>query len=140
MNKRIIICCDGTSNSALAKDTIPTNIQRISELLLPTGSDGKMQTIYYHPGVGTPTTDSDEGSYYDQAIGKSLDLHVKELYKFLVDNYCEGDEIYCFGFSRGAFTVRTLLGLIKHFGILKKDGYGETTSSTGKILKSYYDA
>ncbi len=58
----------------------------------------------------------------------------------LVDNYEDGDEIYCFGFSRGAFTVRTLLGLIKHFGILKKNGYGSNLNSEGEIEKSYYDA
>lgn len=141
MSKRIIICCDGTANSALVKGAVPTNIQRISELLLPVGTDGKTQITYYHSGVGVPTTDIDSsGSYYDQAIGRSLDLHVKELYKFLVDNYVKGDEIYCFGFSRGAFTVRTLLGLIRHFGILDKSGYGEQINAAGKIEKYYYDA
>ncbi len=85
MSKRIIVCCDGTANSGLAKGAVPTNIQRISELVSTSGTDGKTQITYYHPGVGVPTTDVDSsGSVYDQAIGTSLDLHVKEIYKFLV--------------------------------------------------------
>lgn len=56
------------------------------------------------------------------ALGIGLKTNVQEAYTFLANNYHEGDEIFLFGFSRGAYTVRSLAGLIAHIGILTKKG------------------
>ena len=77
------------------------------------------QVAYYDPGVGT------RGSvrwmdWWDQATGWSVDENVKQAYEFLMNFYEDGDRIYLFGFSRGAFTVRVLAGLITKTGLLYK--------------------
>ncbi len=116
--KRIIVCSDGTWNKPeedLTKD-YPTNVLKFSRAIKPVDDIGVAQTVFYDWGVG---------SYYDKvgggAFGAGLDKNVMDGYRYIVHNYDEGDEIFLFGFSRGAYTVRCLAGLINNCSILKKE-------------------
>ncbi|MCO6418482.1 DUF2235 domain-containing protein [Siccirubricoccus sp. KC 17139] len=118
--KRLVICCDGTWNDADSAEDF-TNVTRIARAILPNDTRGPSlvpQIVYYHAGVGTT------GGVVDQmiggAIGLGLSRNVRDAYAFLAHNYCEGDEIFLFGFSRGAYTVRSVAGLIGWAGLLHK--------------------
>lgn len=117
MLKRIVICADGTWNRPekdLKKD-FPTNVLRLARAIKPLDSNQIPQQVFYDWGIG---------SYYDKVIGgttgKGLHKNIMDDYRYLVQNYNPGDEIYLFGFSRGAYTVRCLCGLINNCGILKR--------------------
>ncbi|MEA3353466.1 MAG: DUF2235 domain-containing protein [Campylobacterota bacterium] len=114
MKRRIIICADGTWNTP--EDENPTNIVKLSRAIKPVADDGTPQQVFYDWGIG---------SYHDSAVagvsGKGLHKNIMDNYRYIVQNYSEGDEIYLFGFSRGAYTVRSLCGLINNCGILKRD-------------------
>jgi hypothetical protein len=113
--RRLIICCDGTWN--WPEPERETNVVRMVRALLP-DDNGVPQIIHYHEGVGT-------GNFLDRLLGGStgvgLSASVKACYGFLADNYKAGDEIFLFGFSRGAFVVRSLAGMIGAVGMLRKD-------------------
>lgn len=116
--KRLVLCFDGTWNTA-DNGGSPTNIVRIARMIPTTDSKGVMQIVHYDEGVGT-------GEKIDKLVGGAfgigLDNHVKNGYRFLSQNYEPGDEIYIFGFSRGAFTARSLGGFIGACrGVLKRD-------------------
>lgn len=117
MAKRIAIFCDGTWNSAdQAKDDrpCPTNVVRLA-LRVARHARDQVQVVYYGQGVGTGgSLDKFTGG----AFGKGLDDNLFAAYRFLVLNYEPGDEIYLFGFSRGAYTARSLGGMIRKCGIL----------------------
>lgn len=121
--KRIVLCADGTWNESeeVSKETSrpqPTNVLKVARAVKPRASDGVDQVVYYHKGVGTlGKTDQWTGG----AFGNGMELNVRDLYRFLVYNYEPGDQIYLFGFSRGAFTVRTLVGFMAQVGLLEKD-------------------
>lgn len=120
--KRIIICCDGTWNSPEdehERSSGPTNVIKLSRAILPFDDKSqKHQITYYLAGVGT-------GGLLDKikggAFGEGLSANIKDAYLFLINNYREGDELWFFGFSRGAYTARSLIGLIKNSGLLKKE-------------------
>jgi uncharacterized protein (DUF2235 family) len=116
--KRLILCFDGTWNTA-DNGGSPTNIVRIARMLPTTDAKGIKQIVHYDEGVGT-------GEKIDKLIGGAfgigLDNHVKNGYRFLSQNYEPGDEVYIFGFSRGAFTARSLGGFIGACrGVLKRE-------------------
>lgn len=117
MKKRIVICADGTWNRPekdLDKD-VPTNVLRMARSIKPVGRDRMPQQVFYDWGIG---------SYYDPVIGgatgKGINKNIMDDYRYIVQNYAPGDELYLFGFSRGAYTVRSLCGLINNCGILKR--------------------
>ncbi|MDC0886193.1 DUF2235 domain-containing protein [Altererythrobacter sp.] len=113
--KRVIICCDGTWQS-LDNDW-PTNVQRIGQFVVPS-TPTATQTLYYDQGVGLKNIlDRITGG----AFGQGLDGEIEQAYSFLSLNYEEGDEIYLFGFSRGAYTIRSLAGLIRCCGIVRRN-------------------
>ena len=112
------MCCDGTWNS-LGEER-ETNVVDLVRAIKPVGTadDGKIsQIVHYHLGVGT-------GNILDQffggAIGVGLSSSVKACYSFLVDNFEDGDEIFLFGFSRGAYVVRSVAGMVGSVGLLQK--------------------
>jgi uncharacterized protein (DUF2235 family) len=72
-------------------------------LCAPTSTDGKTQLAYYEIGVNGVVGGS---------TGKGLDANIRRAYEWLIENYSDGDEIFIFGFSRGAYTARSLAGLI----------------------------
>jgi uncharacterized protein (DUF2235 family) len=116
--KRIIICCDGTWNKPeedLEKD-YPTNVLKFSRSIEPISSKNVVQTVFYDWGIGSYHASTSGG-----ALGKGLDKNIKDCYRFIIHNYDLGDELYFFGFSRGAYTVRSLCGLINNCSILKKE-------------------
>lgn len=134
--KRLAVFCDGTWNKAdQAHDgqPCPTNVVRLAMRVARAGADGTPQVSYYDQGVGT-------GNRLDRwtggAFGKGLDTNLYEAYRFLMLNYELGDEIFLFGFSRGAYTVRSLAGMVRKCGILARrdaDLYGEA-------IRTYCDA
>lgn len=118
--KRIVICCDGTWNTPDKNEEgvpVPTNVVKIAEAVSQTVKDGTSQLMYYDPRVGT------SGSWlkraFDGATGSGLSHNILEAYRYLISNYKAGDQLFFFGFSRGAFTVRSLAGLIRNSGILR---------------------
>ena len=120
--KRIITCSDGTWNKPSTTQKgkpIRTNVQKIFDLICKRDAQNILQIKYYDQGIGA------EGNWFtrtfDGATGKGIDNNIMDAYKFIVWNYEPGDEIYLFGFSRGAYTARSLAGLIRKSGILKKN-------------------
>lgn len=118
MGKRIAIFCDGTWNSAdQAKEDMPcpTNVVKLA-LRVAKRDQGNPQLVYYGQGVGT-------GGSLDKltggAFGHGLDDNLFAAYRFLMLNYEPGDELFLFGFSRGAYTARSLAGMIRKCGILR---------------------
>jgi uncharacterized protein (DUF2235 family) len=113
MTRRIALCFDGTWNTV--KDH--TNVSRIHEAIrvLPDTADDP-QIKYYDTGVGT--------RWYDRILGGStgagLSENIIQGYAWLTDNYRDDDEIFLFGFSRGAFTARSVSGLIGRCGIPRR--------------------
>lgn len=109
--RNLVVLSDGTGNSAAALNK--TNVWRLYEALDLSGID---QIATFGDGVGTSK------SKWVRPIGLALGIGVKknvvQLYKFLCRNYGDSDRIWCFGFSRGAFTVRTLSGLIHYEGLV----------------------
>ena len=119
MAKNIIICCDGTGNQF--GDHNSNVVKLYSTLII----DGKRQIGYYHPGVGTmgdPTAHNKISSAWSVvmglAFGVGLLANVGDAYRFLMNTYEDGDRVYLFGFSRGAYTVRALAGVLHMFGLL----------------------
>jgi uncharacterized protein (DUF2235 family) len=109
MAKRIVICSDGTGNTAIKGRG--TNVFKLFEAVDLTGHrfDPSVtpQIALYDDGVGTENFKPIK--IFAGATGYGLGRNAKQLYKELVRIYDPGDEIYMFGFSRGAFTVRTLV-------------------------------
>jgi uncharacterized protein (DUF2235 family) len=113
MAKRLVVCCDGTWNAANQK--YRTNVSKVARAVLPASADGTEQRVGYLNGVGTKWTEKLPGG----AFGWGLSGKVREAYCFLVENFEPGDELFLFGFSRGAYTVRSLAGLVRNSGILR---------------------
>lgn len=118
--KNILICCDGTGNEFSENNTNVVETCAIVEK-----SDN--QILFYDPGVGTGGWEYMQGkspgkdtlkSLSDQATGDGLQNNVNDAYKFLMNTYEQGDRIFLFGFSRGAFTVRSLAGMLYKVGLL----------------------
>ena len=121
--KRIVILCDGTWN--VAEHPHPTNVVRIAQALAPTGDDGLAQVPLYVEGVGTGRRGVTWlARLSDRVLGGLLGLglldNVVEAYRHLVFLHEPGDEVYVFGFSRGGFTARSLVGFISFTGLLAR--------------------
>lgn len=110
MNKTIVILSDGTGNSA--SKPFKTNVWRLYQALDLT----RNQVAFYSDGVGNENFKPLR--YLGLAFGFGLAGIIKELYTFLCRNYQPGDRIFLFGFSRGAFAVRILAGLIARCGVV----------------------
>jgi uncharacterized protein (DUF2235 family) len=118
--KRIVLCCDGTWNRAdqeSAGKPCPTNVIKIAYRLCKRADDIE-QIIYYDQGVGTGDL---EDKLLGGATGAGLEQNIHDAYIFLMANYESGDEIYIFGFSRGAFTARSISGMIHKCGIIRRE-------------------
>jgi uncharacterized protein (DUF2235 family) len=112
VSKRLIVFCDGTWNRA--DQPAPTNVCKLREAV---DTSVAHQLVHYEPGVGTRRWERVSGG----AFGFGLSRNVQDCYRFLVDNYEPGDELFFFGFSRGAFTARSLAGLVRNSGILCRE-------------------
>ncbi|NEQ37828.1 MAG: DUF2235 domain-containing protein [Okeania sp. SIO3I5] len=111
--KRLVICCDGTWQDL--KSSYPSNIVKLTQGVKPIASDGIPQILFYDSGIGT-----ENQKLLGGAAGVGIDANIQDGYRFLCLNYVPGDEIYLFGFSRGAYTVRSLAGMIYCSGLLKR--------------------
>jgi uncharacterized protein (DUF2235 family) len=123
MKKRLIVCCDGTWNRADHVDhgkPAPTNVWKLHEAIDRTAVAAVPQHAHYEEGVGTRPREQVLGG----GFGVGLSRNVQECYAFLVDRYEPGDELFFFGFSRGAFTARSLAGLVRNSGILRPENRG----------------
>jgi len=120
--KRIIVCADGTWNN----DDLQTNDTNVSILArsihASQHTENVLQIVLYLRGVGT--TGLKLETLIEGATGFGIDDNIRSAYQFISQNYIPGDQIYLFGFSRGAFTVRSLAGLITACGILKRQSLG----------------
>ena len=118
MPKKIVICCDGTGNEF--GDANSNVVKLYSTLII-----NNEQVGYYHPGVGTMGAPTARGRIEKAwtrikglAFGAGLLDNVADAYRYLMDTYADGDQIYLFGFSRGAYTARVLGGVLHMFGLL----------------------
>jgi uncharacterized protein (DUF2235 family) len=129
MSKIIVLLADGTGNSAA--QLFKTNVWRLYKALdlRDPPPDGSIRQIaYYHDGVGTssfkPLT------MLGGVFGVGLKRNVIDIYTFLCRNYDEGDRIFAYGFSRGAFTIRVLAGVVLTQGVLRCRVKGERKDAT----------
>ena len=112
--KRIVICSDGTWASPA--QATPTNILKLSRGVAPNDAHGNKQVVFYDWGVGT-----DRKKVGGGIGGEGIDKNIMDCYRFIVHNYEPGDELFFFGFSRGAYTIRSLAGFIRNCGLLKRE-------------------
>ncbi|WP_124552182.1 DUF2235 domain-containing protein [Methylophilus methylotrophus] len=140
--RKLIVCCDGTWNnlnqSELGVPT-PTNVVKLFYSLAKEDSNGIKQIAYYHPGVGTENKFLNK--YLGGGLGVGLGKNIKSAYKWICDQYEDGDQLYLFGFSRGAFTVRSLSGFLERFGILDLNAYSvrEAWDKVDAAYEAYKD-
>jgi uncharacterized protein (DUF2235 family) len=113
MPKKLIIFCDGTWNKPTEYST---NVLRMLQATQPKDYDKNPQIVHYIPGIGTRKGESLRGGTF----GYGISDNIMDAYSFIVSNYECGDEIFLFGFSRGAYTARSIAGLVRNFGILKR--------------------
>ena len=116
METNIILCSDGTGNTTVKNRG--TNVFKLFEAI-DTHHTSPPQLSVYDDGVGSGTSKISQA--LGGGVGYGLSRNVKQLYTALVRNYNPGDSIYMFGFSRGAFTVRSLAGMISYMGIIDRE-------------------
>ncbi len=121
MAKRLIVCSDGTWNRPDQRsggEYRPSNVVKMWRAIEPVAPNGVRQIKFYDEGVGT------EGNRLQRIIGGvsglGLEKNILDGYRFLMHTYEPGDEILLFGFSRGAYTVRSLAGMLRNCGLLQK--------------------
>jgi uncharacterized protein (DUF2235 family) len=124
MSRNIVICCDGTGNEYSESNS---NVVKLYTALVC----DREQLTYYHPGVGTMgarATLTPVGRWWTKVIGLAFGYgisdNVADAYQFLMRNFEPGDQVYVFGFSRGAYTARVLCGLLHIAGLLTKGNEG----------------
>jgi uncharacterized protein (DUF2235 family) len=130
MPRNLVICCDGTNNSL---DSPLTNVAHLGALA--DIGDNSRQLTYYDAGVGveaSPKQRTRIGAAFSKwsgsAFGTGLVENVAHAYEHLVSNYTQGDQVYLFGFSRGAYTVRVIAGLLHNYGLLRPEHASEAAS------------
>lgn len=118
---KIAVFFDGTWNRADQHATnglrCPTNVVKLFEAMLSDDGRDNPQIAHYIRGIGTRKLERMRGG----GFGYGISDNIKEGYRFLVSNYRPGDDIYIFGFSRGAYAARSLAGLIRNVGILRRE-------------------
>ena len=122
--KNIVICCDGTGNKFGLQNS---NVVKLYACL----AVGAEQFAYYHPGLGTigsPNQNGPLGRKWTMllglAFGRGFRDNLADAYRFLMQHYADGDRVYLFGFSRGAYTVRALTGALSLYGLLCRGNEG----------------
>ncbi len=128
--KKIILLSDGTGNSAAA--VFRTNVFRLYQALDLSLKD---QVVFYDDGVGTSTFKP--LAMLGGAFGFGLKRNVLDLYVELSRTYQPGDKLYMFGFSRGAFTIRILAGLILKYGLVPNGGEADMRKNAAAAFRQY---
>jgi uncharacterized protein (DUF2235 family) len=131
MHKNIAIFCDGTWQSL--SQWFPTNVSCVARCVAPAEKANSCpQVAFYGDGVGVPEGVLPEATkLLGGGMGQGLDAKIAEAYQFLCLNYVPGDRIFIFGFSRGAYTARSLSGLLRKCWILRRDQVGFVTDALG---------
>jgi hypothetical protein len=116
--KRLVVCCDGTWNKPDNEQV--TNVEKIARTVQsdPSATGGVYQLVYYISGVGAGSYEADR--LLGGAFGFGLFHNVIACYRFLAQNYEPDDEIFILGFSRGAYTARSVAGMLASVGLLTK--------------------
>jgi uncharacterized protein (DUF2235 family) len=114
--KRLIICCDGTWQR-LYGDSL-TNVALTARAVSSRDGQGRPQIVYYSAGAGASLSGL---NLWNGMTGDDLDDHLLDAWLFINLNYEPGDQLYLFGFSRGAYTVRSLAGLLRKVGVLRRE-------------------
>ena len=134
MPRKLVVCMDGTWNKPGQKDEgvqTKTNVLKLSEAL----SKVSDQIGGYFRGVGTDRGESVTGG----AFGWGLFDQIKDGYRFLREQFQPNDQIYIFGFSRGAYSARSLCGMVLRCGIIKRDANPKFPESTSALLTTQQD-
>lgn len=131
--RNLVVLCDGTGNQ------VEDNLSHVLKLYRIAVKD-EDQLVFYHPGVGTIGLQRSWGRMLQSvkqvlglATGWGLDDNMLEAYNFLCHTYEDGDRIFLFGFSRGAYTVRAVAGMIHLIGLLRP----EQLNLAGYALTAY---
>ena len=122
MSKNIVVCCDGTGNQVDEGNL--SNVLKLFQIMRKSAD----QRVYYNPGIGTIGTDDrwtkfkqDVKGVFGLATGYGLDDDIIAAYSYIAEHYQDGDAIFLFGFSRGAYTIRALAGFMHMVGLLPPD-------------------
>lgn len=132
--KRLVLCCDGTwcfPDQSDGETSCPSNVTKFALGVADRDKDGVEQILFYHRGVGTGRWDRIRGG----AFGFGLSRDVQDVYRFIVEYYEPGDELYFIGFSRGAFTARSTAGFVRNAGVLRR----EFVDRIGTAFRFYRD-
>ena len=124
--KHIVVCADGTGNEGGVEGE--SNVFRFYRLL---ADDSKEQIAYYDQGLGT-----EKRPILGKAFGVGISRNIRDCYEFLVDTYEPGDRVFLLGFSRGAFTVRSLGGMIARCGLLKRKYKSHSVGNTSPARRA----
>ena len=123
--RNIVICCDGTGNEYCDANSNVVKLYHAME-------QSAQQVVYYHPGVGTmgarqalTATGKTWTKWLGLGFGYGLAENIADAYGFLMLNYQPGDQVFVFGFSRGAYTARALCGLLEMCGLLRPGNEGQ---------------
>lgn len=136
----LIVCCDGTWNTPDQRENgLPaaTNVVKLYRAVAPVDDEGVAQKTYYHPGVGT-----DGGRLarlLGGGLGRGLSGNVKSAYSWLAYTYRPGDNIFLFGFSRGAYTVRSAAGMIANCGLLDLSAADQEAQAGWDAVDAVFD-
>jgi uncharacterized protein (DUF2235 family) len=144
MARRLVVFADGTWNTPQDEDEghlVSTNVAKMYEAVRrrPVASGDVQQISFYHPGIGVKPNFFEAGvekvagwlhintanrNLLQGVTGDGIDQNIKDCYRWLVQQYVPGDDIFLFGFSRGAYTVRSLAGFIRNSGLVTRDDDG----------------
>lgn len=134
--RNLVVCCDGTNNEIGSLLSNVLKLYRIAE-------KSDRQVVYYSPGIGTIAMPHTWGRWrararatFEMSTGWGLDRDVLAAYCFLCRHYRKGDRIFLFGFSRGAYTVRVLAGMLYVVGLLRE----HQINFASYALKAYKNA
>lgn len=139
--RQLIVLCDGTHNNLTGGEQ-DTNVVKLAELLAR--HPDRHRVVFYDPGIrnpgelpGTTLVDRLKRSYErvsSLAFGRDVYESIAEAYLFLMHHWRSGDQIFLFGFSRGAFVARSVAGLVNQFGILRP----QMDSMVPTLLQTYF--
>jgi uncharacterized protein (DUF2235 family) len=120
LSRNVVVCCDGTANEFARHNT---NVVKLYTTLL---HDPARQVTYYHPGLGTmepagalTTVTRRATKILGMAVGYGLANDIRDAYVFVMNNFRNGDRLFMFGFSRGAYTVRAVASLLHMYGLIR---------------------
>ena len=121
MPRNLVICCDGTANEFAPNKT---NVLKLFYTLV---HDPDRQVVFYHPGIGTMEAIGAVTSFGRKltkvlglAFGYGLERDIRDAYAFLMNHFEAGDQLYLFGFSRGAYTVRIVASMLHMYGLIHR--------------------